>query len=145
MWWAGMRGVASVALALAIPLKTDDGRPFPGRDEIIFIAFAVIMTHPGHPGAHPALAGARLGVRADTDAERELEHSLAIRAAKAARRRLREIEEVEDLPEDLSERLRAPRSTSGRGSARLVVDDERREGFAKRRTGSRPSSASSGR
>ena len=25
MWWSGMRGVASVALALAIPLKTDDG------------------------------------------------------------------------------------------------------------------------
>lgn len=43
MWWAGMRGVASVALALAIPLKTDDGKPFPGRDEIVFIAFAVIM------------------------------------------------------------------------------------------------------
>ncbi|CAM5724681.1 Na+/H+ antiporter OS=Streptomyces microflavus OX=1919 GN=G3I39_25435 PE=3 SV=1 [Streptomyces microflavus] len=29
MWWAGMRGVASVALALAIPLETDDGQPFP--------------------------------------------------------------------------------------------------------------------
>ena len=29
MWWSGMRGVASVALALAIPLKTDDGRPSP--------------------------------------------------------------------------------------------------------------------
>ena len=42
MWWAGMRGVATVALALAIPLKTDDGKPFPGRDEIVFIAFAVI-------------------------------------------------------------------------------------------------------
>lgn len=29
MWWAGMRGVASVALALAVPLKTDDGGPSP--------------------------------------------------------------------------------------------------------------------
>ncbi|MFE0138073.1 cation:proton antiporter, partial [Streptomyces sp. NPDC059037] len=43
MWWSGMRGVASVALALAIPLKTDGGDPFPARDEIIFIAFCVIM------------------------------------------------------------------------------------------------------
>ncbi len=28
MWWSGMQGVASVALALAIPLKTDDGSAF---------------------------------------------------------------------------------------------------------------------
>src|SRR4051812_38448426 len=34
MWWSGMRGVASVALALAVPLRTDDGSPFPDRDEI---------------------------------------------------------------------------------------------------------------
>src|SRR5690606_17321179 len=38
MWWAGMRGVASVALALAIPLETDAGEAFPVRDEIVFIA-----------------------------------------------------------------------------------------------------------
>ncbi len=43
MWWAGMRGVASVALALAIPLETDSGAAFPDRDEIVFIAFGVIM------------------------------------------------------------------------------------------------------
>ncbi len=29
MWWSGMRGVASVALALAIPLETDSGADFP--------------------------------------------------------------------------------------------------------------------
>ena len=36
MWWSGMRGVASVALALAIPLETDDGVgvPRPGRDRV---------------------------------------------------------------------------------------------------------------
>ncbi|GAA4947689.1 hypothetical protein GCM10023238_12530 [Streptomyces heliomycini] len=43
MWWAGMRGVASAALALAIPLETGAGGDFPGRGEIIFIAFGVIM------------------------------------------------------------------------------------------------------
>ena len=74
MWWAGMRGVASVALALAIPLKTDSGAPFPGRDEIIFIAFAVIMTTLVFQGLTLPWLVRRLGVRADTDAERDLEH-----------------------------------------------------------------------
>jgi monovalent cation/hydrogen antiporter len=41
--WAGMRGSVSLAAALAIPLETDAGAPFPGRDLIIFLAFAVIL------------------------------------------------------------------------------------------------------
>ncbi len=127
MWWAGMRGVASVALALAIPLKTDDGRPFPGRDEIIFIAFAVIVTTLVFQGLTLPWLVRRLGVRADTDAERELEHSLAVRAAKAARRRLKEIEDVEELPEDISERLQRAAFDVGVRISPDIVDDERRE------------------
>ncbi|MGW6744891.1 Na+/H+ antiporter [Streptomyces sp. NPDC055025] len=127
MWWAGMRGVASVALALAIPLKTDDGRPFPGRDEIIFIAFAVIVTTLVFQGLTLPWLVRKLGVRADTDAERELEHSLAVRAAKAARRRLKEIEDVEELPEDISERLQRAAFDVGVRISPDIVDDERRE------------------
>jgi CPA1 family monovalent cation:H+ antiporter len=41
--WTGMRGVVSLAAALALPLKTADGHPFPGRDVILFLAFAVIF------------------------------------------------------------------------------------------------------
>ena len=47
----------------------------------------------------------RLNVQVDSAAERELERQLAVRVAKAARRRLKEIEEVEDLPEEVSEAL----------------------------------------
>ena len=86
MWWSGMRGVASVALALAIPLKTDDGAPFPARDEIIFIAFGVIMATLVVQGLTLPWLVKRLGVRADTEVERGLEQALAIRAAKAAKR-----------------------------------------------------------
>lgn len=132
MWWAGMRGVASVALALAIPLKTDDGKPFPGRDEIIFIAFVVIMATLVIQGLTLPWLVRKLGVRADTDAERELEHSLAIRAARAARRRLREIDAAEELPEEISERLARAAIDIGARISPLVVDDERREWFAKR-------------
>ncbi len=105
MWWAGMRGVASVALALAIPLRMDDGSPFPDRDEIIFIAFGVIMATLVVQGLSLPWLVRRLGVRADDEVGEAFERELAARAARAARRRLREIEEVEELPEDLSELL----------------------------------------
>src|SRR5262249_14938013 len=105
MWWSGMRGVASVALALAIPLTTDSGRPFPARDEIIFIASAVIMATLVVQGLTLPWLVRRLGVTSDADAERRLEHDLAVRAARAARHRLKEIENVEELPDEISERL----------------------------------------
>jgi CPA1 family monovalent cation:H+ antiporter len=105
MWWSGMRGVASVALALAIPLTTDDGSRFPDRDEIVFIAFGVIMGTLVLQGLTLPWLVRRLGVQADAEREKEFERELAERAAKAARRRLHEIEEAEDLPEELSEQM----------------------------------------
>lgn len=41
--WAGMRGVVSLAAALAIPLTLGDGSPFPQRDLIIMVTFSVIL------------------------------------------------------------------------------------------------------
>ncbi|MEP6680813.1 MAG: Na+/H+ antiporter [Chloroflexota bacterium] len=41
--WTGMRGVVSLGAALALPRLTDAGAPFPGRDLILFITFAVIL------------------------------------------------------------------------------------------------------
>jgi CPA1 family monovalent cation:H+ antiporter len=41
--WAGMRGVVSLASALAIPLTLEDGSPFPDRDLILYITFCVIL------------------------------------------------------------------------------------------------------
>ncbi|MEN8653289.1 Na+/H+ antiporter [Streptomyces sp. 21So2-11] len=132
MWWSGMRGVASVALALAIPLKTDDGSPFPARDEIIFVAFAVIMTTLVFQGLTLPWLVRKLGVRADTDLERLVEHKLAVRAAKAAKRRLKEIEEVEDLPEEVVDRLHRGAYDIGARISPEIIDEERREAFAQR-------------
>jgi len=42
--WAGMRGIVSLAAALALPLATASGTPFPFRGEIIVLAFAVILS-----------------------------------------------------------------------------------------------------
>lgn len=41
--WSGMRGVVSLAAAMALPLTTIAGSPFPYRAEIILIAFMVIL------------------------------------------------------------------------------------------------------
>lgn len=41
--WAGMRGADSLVIALAIPMVTSAGRPFPARDLILFITFGVIF------------------------------------------------------------------------------------------------------
>lgn len=132
MWWAGMRGVASVALALAVPLKTDDGSPFPDRDEIVFIAFGVIMATLVLQGLTLPWLVKRLGVRADPDRDKEFERELAIRAAKAAKRRLREIEEVEDLPEELLEQMLRRAFDIGVRISPDMAEDERREAHEQR-------------
>ena len=41
--WAGMRGIVSLALALALPLTFPNGMPLEGRNETIFISFVVIL------------------------------------------------------------------------------------------------------
>jgi CPA1 family monovalent cation:H+ antiporter len=40
---AGIRGIVSLAAALAIPINTASGAPFPHRDLILFLTFAVIV------------------------------------------------------------------------------------------------------
>ncbi|MFH9857736.1 Na+/H+ antiporter [Streptomyces sp. NPDC017202] len=127
MWWSGMRGVASVALALAIPLRTDEGAAFPDRDEIVFIAFGVIMATLVLQGLTLPWLVKRLGVQADTGREKEFEKELAVRAAKAAKRRLREIEAEEELPEELSEQMGRRALDIGLRISPDLGEDERRE------------------
>ena len=42
MSWCGMRGIVSLAAALALPVALGDGTPFPYRDPIIFFTFVII-------------------------------------------------------------------------------------------------------
>jgi len=56
-----MRGVVSLAAALAVPLILLDGSPFPGRDYILFVTFCVILA------SDIDHAEARLHVRGTTD------------------------------------------------------------------------------
>ncbi|NNH71147.1 Na+/H+ antiporter [Nocardia uniformis] len=105
-WWAGMRGVATVALALAIPLTTDTGEPFPGRTEILFTAFAVVLFTLLLQGPTlPAVVRAT-GVHADTGLERDLERQLWVRVLNAEMACLKQLSATEGLPDEVYLRLR---------------------------------------
>lgn len=41
--WIGMRGIVSLAAAMALPFETSAGTPFPYRTEIVLITFGVIL------------------------------------------------------------------------------------------------------
>jgi monovalent cation/hydrogen antiporter len=92
--WAGMRGSVSLAAALAIPLETDAGAPFPGRDLIIFLAFAVILVTLVGQGLTLSPLIEWFGVH--DDGEETHEDTLARRrVAEAALARLEELGEPE--------------------------------------------------
>jgi monovalent cation/hydrogen antiporter len=89
--WSGMRGAVSLAAALAIPLSTDVGQPFPGRSLILFLTFAVILvTLVGQGLTLPTVI--RLLRLEDDAAEEQREEARArIDAATAALARLDEL------------------------------------------------------
>ncbi|WP_029105965.1 Na+/H+ antiporter [Mycobacterium sp. URHD0025] len=41
--WAGMRGVVSLAAAFGVPATTLAGDPFPGRPQLVFLTFVVVV------------------------------------------------------------------------------------------------------
>jgi monovalent cation/hydrogen antiporter len=60
--WAGMRGAITLALVLAVPLTTKAGRPLRGRDDIIYLGFAVIIVTLVGQGMTLPLLVRRLGL-----------------------------------------------------------------------------------
>ena len=109
--FTGVRGVVSLAAALAIPLTVANGQPFPHRDLILFIAFGVIiLTLVGLGLMLPAVIG-WLGVTRHRVEEykREREAELAGRygAMEAGFRRLEEIAKERGLPKEVPALLRA--------------------------------------
>jgi CPA1 family monovalent cation:H+ antiporter len=108
--FTGVRGIVSLAAALAIPLAIDNGRPFPDRDLILFLTFSVILvTLVGQglmlPAVIRVLGLAKAGeIELRTErAEELLARRLAI---EAATERLDRIAAERRLPDELVQRLR---------------------------------------
>jgi CPA1 family monovalent cation:H+ antiporter len=103
--WAGMRGSVSLAAALAVPLVTDAGRPFPGRDLIVFLTFSVILvTLVGQGLTMPGVIR-WLDLEDDGVLDRE-EAKARIKAADAALARLEELADEDWVRDDTAERMR---------------------------------------
>ena len=122
--WAGMRGAVSLAAALALPLTTDDKAPFPARDLVVFLAFAVIVVTLVGQGLTLPLVIRLLRLEDDGSEGRE-EAKARIRAAEAALARLEELVEEPWVRDDTAERLRgAYRFRTDRFHARFDDSDD---------------------
>ena len=103
--WTGMRGVVSLAAALALPNAKQDGSPFPGRDLILFLTFIVILATLVVQGLSLPPLIRWLGVKDDGSMEKE-EREARLKANQAALARLNEIKERNPAKADALERLR---------------------------------------
>jgi Na+/H+ antiporter len=122
--WAGMRGAVSLAAALALPLETDSGAPFPGRDLILFLTFSVILATLVGQGLTLPFVIRMLGLEEDGVDERE-DAKARIHAAEAALVRLEELVSEDWVREDTAERMRgAYRFRTTRFRARLDDGDD---------------------
>ena len=88
--WSGMRGIVSLAGALAVPNVTASGAAFPGRNEILFITFCVIFVTLVFQGLSLIPILRWLRVSGDDLAGREIEVRVA--ALRAGIARMRELE-----------------------------------------------------
>ena len=91
--WAGMRGSDSLVIALALPLVTRTGGPFPARDLIIFLTFGVILISLVVQGFSLAPVIRWLKLTADTAAADNEESKARLISAQAGLRHLTEVGE----------------------------------------------------
>ena len=103
--WTGIRGGISLAAALAIPLLTSKGAPFPQRDMLIFLTFAVILSTLVLQGLSLPVLIKKLNLKEDEVVAQE-EIAAHLQASQAGLARLEEIAKSETLPEEIVADLR---------------------------------------
>ena len=120
--WSGMRGVVSLAAALALPTTLPNGQAFPYRSLLVFLTFCVILSTLVLQGLSLPLAVHWLGVKERHDGEHERKARLKL--AQAALAHLNKLaaqnprhekalqhvsagyqERIQDLTDDLAEVL----------------------------------------
>jgi monovalent cation/hydrogen antiporter len=104
--WSGMRGAVSLAAALALPLTTDAGSPFPNRELIVFLTFGVILGTVVVQGLTLPKLIRSIEVEDDRRLEEKEDTKARIHAAEAALARLEELVDEDWVREDTTDRLR---------------------------------------
>jgi CPA1 family monovalent cation:H+ antiporter len=103
--WSGMRGLVSLAAALALPETIQGGAPFPARAIILFITFAVILATLVVQGLTLSGLVRLLKIEGDGSAERE-ERLARAEAAVAAIASIDKLAENPALPREVLDRIR---------------------------------------
>jgi Na+/H+ antiporter len=95
--WAGMRGVVSVATALALPHVVDGGGPFPERERVVLAALLVVIVTLLVQGLTlaPLIRWLRVATEFDLRVDVRRLHRLAAEAA------LKELGDADGVPEDI--------------------------------------------
>jgi Na+/H+ antiporter len=83
--WSGMRGIVSLATALALPLTLPDGSPFPQRDTIVFISVVVVLITIVGQGLSLPMLVKWLKIDEDHASVRELQESKGLTLRKKGR------------------------------------------------------------
>ena len=127
--YTGVRGIVSLAAAIAIPLSTDDGQPFPNRALIIFLVFLVILVTLVGQGSLLPLVIRWLGLanagRRERHASRTEEARAWRQAIEAAQERLGQLAKEREIPEELLRSLRARYHDRLSSADHLIRDDEK--------------------
>ena len=109
--FTGVRGIVTLAAALAIPFTVADGSPFPDRDLILILAFCVLFVTLVVEGLTLPFLTRALGLanagRRERQAEREEEFKVRRRAVEAAIERLDALAVSRKLPEAVVGPIRA--------------------------------------
>jgi len=108
--FTGVRGIVSLAAALAIPLVVVTGEPFPHRDLILFLTFAVILITLVGQGLMLPWVIERLGLYQAGHKEREINRAAELQArseaVRAASQRLEQLATEQDLAPDVVHAIR---------------------------------------
>jgi Na+/H+ antiporter len=109
--FTGVRGIVTVAAALAIPLTTQDGAPFPHRSLIIFLAFVVVLVTLVGQGSVLPVVIRWLGLANTGRRERQSSSAAESKASRlgleAALERLTALRQERKLPLDIVRPLHA--------------------------------------
>jgi CPA1 family monovalent cation:H+ antiporter len=111
--WSGMRGIVSLAAALALPYRNAMGEPLAGRTEVIFITLCVIVVTLLLHGLTLGPLIERMGI-SETDKRQGQEMAIRVQALEEGRNYLRSIEPSLQEPGEME------------AAARLLGEYERR-------------------
>jgi monovalent cation/hydrogen antiporter len=104
--WSGMRGAVTLAAVLTIPTAAATGAPLAGRDEVIYMGFAVILVTLVGQGLTLPLLVRRLGF-SEHPSVAETERRARLDLTRAALVHLRGIVEGRVLPDEVADALEA--------------------------------------